>query len=238
MNNNIPVCVLTCDDYLWMLRPFSFLFNTFWSHKQDVTIFGYTPVFGILQDLPPNFTFQSISLKPYPVDKWSDGLIEMIRMLNVPYFILFLEDFWLYQPVDLDIVDKLCQYMGKYNDILRLDLTNERISKRNARITEKVDGVGIVDASLPSPYSMSFQVGIWNSELALRVLERGETPWKAEIQGTERVNKLRGEIRVLGSDKRPVEYQPVYRNHRRILNIDKIPVHLMNVITREGWLQG
>jgi hypothetical protein len=235
---NIPICILTSDDYMWMLRPFAFLFNTFWSHKQEVTVFGYTPVYKILNDLPPNFTFVSISKRPYPVERWSDGLIEMIHKLNAWNFILFLEDFWLYQPVKLDVVEILCEYAELYNDILRIDLTNERISKRNAKIVENFNGVRIVDAGLPSPYSMSFQAGIWNRDLALEVLAKGETPWKAEINGTERVNGMEGKLRVLGSDKKPVEYQPVYRNHKRSLSIDKIPVQLLNVITQNGWLTG
>jgi hypothetical protein len=221
-----------------MLRPFAFLFNTFWDEEQEVRVFGYKPNYKILNDLPSNFVFYSIDRTCYPADRWSDGLIQLVRILQVEHFILFLEDFWLYDNVCLNQINSLVGYMFLNKDVLRMDLTNERISKKGAQIIEHFDGIGIVDAGLPSKYSMSFQVGIWNSELALKVLQEGETPWKAEINGTKRVNAMKGELRVLGTDKRPVRYQPVYRNHKRQLKIDKIPTHLMNVIMKRGWLDG
>ena len=234
---NIPICVLTCDAYLWMLRPFAFLFNTFWGKEQEVTIFGYKPIFRVLNDLPQNFKFISIDKESYPERRWSDGLIKMIHLLKSPYFILFLEDFWLTAPVDIGVVDKLYEYMKVHHNVLRMDLTNERISKKNVKLIEHYDGIGIIEAPNSSKFSMSFQVGIWDSELALQVLREGETPWQTELQGTERINSLNGEIRVLGSDRRPVEYQPVYRKHRRRMTTDKIPSHLLEVIVERGWLR-
>ena len=70
-------------------------------------------------------------------------------------------------------------------------------------------------------FSMSFQVGIWNSELMLSVLRRNESPWDSELRGTERVNELYGTLRILGTDSRPVEYQPVYRIHKQQLTTNK-----------------
>lgn len=236
--SDIPICVLTCDKYLWMLRPFALLFNTFWGHEQEVRVFGYTRICEYVEDLPPNFKFISHVGDPYPVGKWSNGLIEVVGTIEEKWFILFLEDFWLVNPVKLDVVDELIRYVQQNENILRMDLSNERMSKKNARVIETVNGVGIVNAPLPSQYSMSFQVGIWNRDLMLRVLKHGETPWQAEIDGTKRVNELKKIIRVYGSNKRPVDYQPVYRNRKNSLSLDRIPIQLINVMKRKGWFDG
>jgi hypothetical protein len=235
--SDIPICVLTCDKYLWMLRPFALLFNTFWDNEQEVRIYGYKPNQNILKDLPDNFNFHSINKNVYPVKRWSDGLIEMIDDLKSDYFILFLEDYWLYTAVNQRTVELLTGYAPKRPKVLRVDLSNERASKKNAKIIENYKGINIIEIQGMAKFSMSFQVGIWNSELMLSILRRGESPWDSELRGTERVNELYGTVRILGTDSRPVEYQPVYRIHKQQLTTNKIPTHLINEIRERGWLR-
>ena len=113
---DIPICVLTCDKYLWMLRPFAFLFNEFWGRDQEVRIYGYKSDPHILKDVPYNFSFHSINKNVYPVRRWSDGLIEMIGYLKCEHFILFLEDYWLYNDVHLYAVETMIEYAQKNPD--------------------------------------------------------------------------------------------------------------------------
>ena len=52
------IYISTSNDYLHVLKPFSYLFNKFWSDEQKVFILGYEyPTF----DLPNNFEFISMN---------------------------------------------------------------------------------------------------------------------------------------------------------------------------------
>ena len=66
------IFVLTSDKYLDALKPFCYLFNKYWSPKQQVVIAGFTPPDF---ELPKNFHFHPIGpFEDFPIGKWSDAL--------------------------------------------------------------------------------------------------------------------------------------------------------------------
>ena len=84
----VPITVLTNDKHLWLLDGFQYLWNKYCG--LPVTIYGFaTP-----NNLQPNFNFVSLG-EQLPAEKWSNGLLKMLDMIEDDYFILMLEDFWL-----------------------------------------------------------------------------------------------------------------------------------------------
>ena len=104
----IRVFVYTSDPYLWCLKPYAYLFNTYWSELQDVIVGGFShPQFP----LPGNFRFHQIDRNPYPKERWSDGLIKFLGDFHDDLIVLMLEDYLLNRTVDCGGVATLADYM-------------------------------------------------------------------------------------------------------------------------------
>jgi hypothetical protein len=209
----------------------------FWGPQQSVRIYGFRrPHF----DLPGNFRFISMKRDQYNHNNWSNGLLDMIQLLKserIRNFILMLEDYWIYSHVNSDHIQDLVQFMDYNPDVLRLDLSNERNSKKGARLVEVYSGINIIQTPHESKYDMSFQAGIWNIDQMEKVIIPNESPWDAEIQGTERVWKQPG-MRVMGTQNWPLRYTPALRRHKEGVNVKLIPPRLVDVMKRRGWLDG
>ena len=192
------VFVVTCKPYYWSLKPFIYLFQTFWSEQQEVVIAGYEPLpFG----LPPNFKFHSIAPVTYPKKKWSNGLREFLSAMPDKHFVWMLEDYFLQRPIDHGAIRTLGEYMDMHDDVLRIDLSSDRLHSGCAHLphTLGVDDnpeftYGHYDIIVSDPerqYHMSTQAAIWNRKNLIDVILACEgagggmvDPWQFELQGT------------------------------------------------------
>lgn len=206
------VIVLTSDRYLWAVKPFSYLFNIYWSSKkpfgEHVLVAGFSPPDF---KLPDNFTFYSIDKEDYPQERWSNALIKLLtEKVNDDYFILMLEDYWLCRTVDTDAVEKFYRFAKSAGDILRFDLTTDRMyargDPRDAHEIKPIDHYDIVYTPPGTPYQMSFQAAIWSRKMMLDILEPEKTPWQVEIN-----TEVRDDFGVVGSKQHPVRYANAIR---------------------------
>lgn len=217
------IVVFTNNSHLWLLPGFQYLFNKYWSSEQKVIIAGYAHPKTQQVRLRKNFKFQSIDRENYPADKWTNGLRKFLCKRKCDIFIMLLEDYWLNSPVLVKEVDRLCDYMQRSPErILRIDLTADRASQSSARPFTSYDGIELLKTPSGSDYQMSFQAAIWNRKHLLEVLVPNESPWQAELAGSRRL-KNRPDLLVLGTYIHPVKYRPVYRTHRKTLNISSLP---------------
>lgn len=226
----IRVFVYTCDNYLWCLKPFAYLFGTYWSELQDVIVGGFThPQFP----LPGNFRFHQIDKRPYPKEKWSDGLIKFLGDFHDDVIVLMLEDYLLNRTVDCGGVATLADYMrqDKNGDVVRFDLTMDRLSEfaKNVRDVEGWGHYDVITCDSDSMYNMSLQVSIWNRRNLLSLLKPGMNPWEVETQ-TDMVNQP---YRVLGSRQNPVRYANLMlKGSVMDYELDKIPEPHRSTIAR------
>ena len=97
------VYISTSDKYLHILKPFSYLFNKFWSDKQKVYILGYElPSF----DLPDNFEFISMG-EQKGIKYWSSDLHKFFSSIDDEYFIYSMEDHFILDYVDIKLFERL-----------------------------------------------------------------------------------------------------------------------------------
>ncbi len=205
MQKQVDVIVSVSDKYLWSLKPFSYLFNKYWSSFQRVIVAGYSlPDFK----LPDNFSFYTIAQPQYEKERWADGLMQFFDVYQHPYFVLMLEDYWLSREVDVAGISKLVEYMELHQDVLRMDLTADRLYAGGMRQVDYWKNFDIIEAE-QSQYQMSLQCGLWNRELFMKVLKalpKGmHSAWDVELEGTNIINN--NYIRVLGTRQWPVRYQ-------------------------------
>lgn len=197
----IRVFVYTSDPYLWCLKPFSYLFNIYWSELQEVIVGGFThPQF----QLPSNFKFHQISRKPFPKQKWSDGLIQLLNAYQDEWFILLLEDYLLQRTVDHQGINTLVEYLKypKNDDVVRFDLTADRLYGKGMHDLESYGHYDIIACDKDAMYEMSLQAAIWNRRNLLKLLKPDMNPWEVEIQ----TDMTQQPYRVLGTRQWPVRY--------------------------------
>ncbi|MHC4711080.1 MAG: hypothetical protein ACYTA3_11840 [Planctomycetota bacterium] len=227
---NIPVYVCTADKYLWALKPFAYLFNIFWSSMQPVTILGYnTPDFA----LPPNFDFKSLG-EDGGQDKWSDGIIRALRGIEDELLVLLLDDYWLTRTADNTGVATLADYVYQHPNVLRMDLTTDRLYTGGMFEVESYGHYDIVETPPGSSYQMSLQAGIWRRKLLLALLQPGMSPWAVELQTSPPEN-----MRALGTRQNPVKYANVFQggNPDNLLNLEQLPKEHVDYMRGQGWLE-
>lgn len=195
----IKVVVLTSDSYVWAVEPFSYLFQKYWSELQPVIVAGFSrPQFV----LPSNFYFHKIDSIPYPAEKWSDALINVIdTAITDEYFILMLEDYWLTRTVDHRGVMACVEYMMARPNVLRFDLTSDRLYAGGAFDVEAWGSYDIIETPADTPYQFSTQAAIWSKTLMRQLLVPGRTGWETEIYTAPPAD-----MRVLGTRQMPVRY--------------------------------
>ena len=226
---NIPVYVCTCDKYLKYMQPFAYLFNTYWSSLQPVTVIGYkSPDFS----LPPNFTFYSAG-EDGGQKHWTDGVIKFLREKAEDLFVLLLDDYFLCRKADNAGVCTLADYINEHPRVLRLDLTTDRLYTGGMFDVESYGHYDIVETPAGSSYQMSLQAGIWRKSLLLELLKADMSPWEVELQISPP-----GGMRVLGTRQNPVKYANVFKGGDlgALLNLEQIPHEHVEYMRGQGWL--
>jgi len=207
------VFVLTCDSYMKAIPGFAHQFNRYWSPNQQVIVCGFSkPEF----EMPDNFTFYSIGdQRNYPVGKWSDGLIDVMWHFPMDeHFVLMLEDYWLCQPVNLDAIKMIYDYMKQFTNVIKFDLCADRRFAGGVQDYGDLGGIPLVKSDYTSAYHMSLYTGMWNRELMRKILVPGESPWQVELEGTPRLANHGDSMLVLGTKIDPwvVKHVLMYRN--------------------------
>ena len=212
----LRVFVEVSDKYLWTLRPFSYLFNLFWSTLQPVEVIGYKrPDFK----LPPNFTFHSLASTEYPADRWSDGIIEFLRRQEDSHFVFLLCDYWLQRTVDCRGVAGCHEYAKGRPKVLRIDLSDDRLYAGGKFDVEGYGCYDIIETPHTTPYQMSLQAGLWNRKLLLDVLVPGKSAWEVETHIS-----LPEPMRILGTRQCPIRYaNAILKGEIDMIQIDRIP---------------
>lgn len=228
----MKVVVLTCDKYLWCLRPFSYLFNVYWSELQEVIVVGYArPAFT----LPNNFRFFSVAATSYPPERWSDGWLTFLQQFQEDNFVLMLEDYWLSRGVDHGAVASLDGYLQQHRDVLRVDLTGDRLYSTRAQDLESWGHLDLIETPVDTPYQLSLQAGVWSRQRLLQILHLGQSPWAFEIQDHREVLGSRG-LRVLGTRQMPVKYVNGVGSGHGAKYTEGLPGEHVRELERRGWL--
>lgn len=236
----INVLVMTSDKYLKALKPFAWLFNKYWSAWQSVTVAGFTPPDFAL---PDNFHFLSLGkFEDYPVGKWSDALLAAMYRTGFETFVLFLEDYWIRRGVDVEAVRMCDDYCRQFKNVLRIDLTVDRLFAYGPRYPADVPhygNLGYLDLVKSDPtlqYHMSLMAAIWRADNLSRVLLPNQTPWQIEIDGTTRAAAM-SDLLILGTRQWPLKHTLAYRggNINTGADLSELEAEDADYIKAQGW---
>lgn len=190
--------VLTSDHHAWLLGAFFHQWSRY--DARPIEVVGFSrPDHALLAGHP----FVSLGrFEDYPARRWSDGVIRYLEGVTEELVELWLEDYWLIRRSNLTMIADAAEYMAAHPDILRFDLSTDRLYAAGAVDIGAVGCMDIIEAK--GEYSLSFQASIFRRTALLEVLAAGESPWQTEINGTTRVNQ--SDWRVVGSRQGLVRY--------------------------------
>tara|TARA_R110002072_G_scaffold301667_1_gene481922 strand:- start:72 stop:863 length:792 start_codon:yes stop_codon:yes gene_type:complete len=160
--DDMKVYVTTSNNYVHIVKVFSYLFNKFWNAKKEVIVVGFEkePDF----DMPDNFSFISLGSQTYPYVDFSHDMRLFLDVVGEDYFINFEENEFIIKPVNFDILD---QFQSHINPGLgRIDFTRGT-SDRSHQIVKKTDKYDIICAAQDAELRMCIRGGIWNKNYLL-----------------------------------------------------------------------
>jgi len=173
-----PILIATSDGYLELLKPFSYLFNEFWSAKQPVTILGYkSPTF----DLPSNFTFESLG-EQRGIQFWAEDIKKYLCDLKDEYFIYSAEDLFLTRPVNFESLKTLLRFWHTEDlNLARIGLGNTVRNEEHTHV-KKTDNCDIIIQNQVSNHRISLQWSLWNKKYFIKHLHEGYSQWDFEVK--------------------------------------------------------
>jgi len=232
------VFVFTFNKMYWVLKPFFYLFNTFWSEQQEVVVVGYEPLDF---ELPPNVTFHSIAPTSYPAKQWSTGVIQFLESVPDENFIFSLEDYLLIRGVSHLAISSLESYLNCHPDVWRVDLTGDRLLSGRAVDRGYWGHLDMLETLPDVPYCLSLQMSVMNRQHTLSIMKPHMTPWQFELQHQQ---KALGSLHVMGTRQMPVRYTIGWGTGckddkgRQYANTAGIPKPQLDFIISQGWLKG
>ena len=233
---NIKVYTITSAKYHWILPAHAYLFNIYWSELQENII--VTDVIPDM-DLPDNFTFATMNDNhPLPKEKWSNGIIRMLHNIKDTHFVLMLEDYLLVRTVDNEAIESLADYMEIHKDIIRCDLTDDRLFAGDMFDADYWGRLDIIETPGDSPYQMSLQAALWNRKHLLDLMRPDLSPWQVELYLSPELHH-RNDLRTIGTRQRPLRYINCFKggDSEKTLNLEGIPNEHLEVMRSRGWIK-
>ena len=210
----MKLLVTTSNKSAWTLKTFAHLWNRYFSPVDDVDVLCETLQSVVDLKLPSNFHPVQAG-ESWALNQWSDGLIRYLNGIPDQQVLIMLDDYWLTRQVDVDGIDALDQYLQKNPNVLRVDLTSDRLYASGPRYPHEDPNYathGYYDlVNRPkTQYQMSLMPGLWNKAALLSVLRVGWNPWDVEIAGPNVVNE--SDLIVVGTRQNPIKIVNSLRN--------------------------
>lgn len=181
-NQNKIILVPSCDKYADLWNPFFAFRDKFWP---DPTWKVYLTV--NLAD----FSHHGVEvIKTGTASDWSSELRKALELIPSDYFLLILEDYFIYEPVDSKEIERLFEIACKDKiDFLRLGCFPGRYNTYWPYDALK-QYPGLAEIRNGAKYRINLQTAIWYKPTLMALLKDGENPWEFEIKGSERANSM------------------------------------------------
>lgn len=219
----------------WTLRPYSYLFNRYWSSLQPVIVAGYTkPDF----DLPDNFEFHSIDNYNYPAHLWSNGLLKFFESFQDEHFVFTYSDFWLRRTVNHAAIGILHDYALNHPNVYRIDLGTDRLFAHDNRYVPDYTRWGclnLIQSNPDWPYHHSTQAGLFRRDKFIQLLRPGWTPWQFELEGAALLAEHPDWL-VLGTRQIVVDYVHSMVSGSASPILEGIDPEHISYMSAQGWL--
>jgi len=176
--SSTTILVSSCDKYSDLWIPYFNLSKIFWADCN----YEYLLISESKELVVQNVT----SLKLGNGKDWSALLLDALECVKTDTVILTLEDFFLRDHVDNLRIEYLLELFYKNSmNMLRL---NPR-PKPNIK-SDWSNEIGVIGKH--EKYRASTQAAIWRVEILKSIIQKGESAWEFEINGTQRSKEMDG----------------------------------------------
>lgn len=173
---------MSCDNYSDIWQPFYDFFFKYWNNCP------YT-IYNASNHL--SFSHPRVVNIHAGIDTdWSSVRRAILKQVKEKYIIMFLEDYFIYKPIDTATLEmsieyakkydtlffRLCCFPSSHNSLWKYDLLKETPVFGEVRHNQE--------------YRINTQLGIWNKELLYNLLKEGESIWQFEINGSKRSDEI------------------------------------------------
>ncbi len=230
------VC-LTSNAYRGCLEPFAYYWNRFAGEDRPVLIAHYE-----VEPPPLPRNFNTYCLGEQRRYTWSGGLRKLLTVLDEELVLLLLEDYFLTESVDWEMVERLEHLLLERPDVAKIDLSNDRLKVGHHADADHDD---LIVSDWDAPFQMSMQAALWRSDFLYRWLDPTENAWQAEKRGTKRLLQARqnGECvdLILGCRVPPLSYANAVGgegNFPGVITTKYMPTWMRDECVVKGWVHG
>ncbi len=180
--DDIAVLILSCDKYSDIWPVFYSFFFKYWGdcpfkiyNASNYQSFSHSRVTNIHSGM---------------VSDWSTETKAILGQIKEKYVIVILDDYLIYQSVDMPTLLNSLQLMKRY-DALFLKLFCFPASHSSLWASDKLEEAPFMGKIRNGQeYRINLQVGAWNKEIMMDILKPGESPWQFELEGSKRSDKI------------------------------------------------
>lgn len=218
------ILITTSDAYVQLTRGFAHQWNKYCG----------LPLTLIWRNIAPPPLPQNITPLQAPArwHDWSGSLLLALQSIPEDFVLLGLEDFWLSGQADLTTLEQAAAYLAAHDDVMRIDLTEDRLGYPHINRDGYVQAV--IDPNAVQ-YVCSSQFSLWRRSFLQRALVPGELPPHFEVEGSRRVAPSNPVV--LGLGWRPLPYSGdgvVWNGVLDPLHLEYLSETDRNELRREG----
>lgn len=177
-NKKLSIIIYSCWKNRDMWYVFSALFNKYWSDC-DYKLLLATDKYEYKDEL---WAFDDIVVLD---DTWARMIKAAINKSGTKYVMLWMDDYLLCDYVSSSDIQKQINRAEKYN-AANLRLVESPVCKRHYKEQKNIGYY-----KLGEPYSLSTQVGIWDSDFLLSIIQDSWSAWDFERIGSMQIKDIR-----------------------------------------------
>lgn len=183
MSNNYSILVNSSDGFEDCWHPFFLLLKKYWPQCT-------APIYLNTENKIwhcPELSIQCTAVQGNKKRRltWSECLIEALEQIKTPLVLYFQEDYFIHQPVRVDIISAAAKLMIDNPEIKHIALTN----KGSVGPHEPYKVNWLLKIRQKAMYRISTQAALWRVETLKSYLRSEESGWMFEIYGTWRAHR-------------------------------------------------
>ena len=184
MNKKISLIYSTCDRYECLWDGFFRLWDKYWpSFDAQVVLNTETKSFsyGNYNIIRPTFKKNDLT--------WSERLYGALNIVETPYVLFTLDDFYIKSPIDIKTLDMCIKQMDKDESVKLFTFGWQPGNNILCTFSDKFE-----QRARFAPYRVNAQIALWRVSYLKKVIKLYENPWEFELNGSFRSSIYGGKL--------------------------------------------
>ena len=184
MKDKISLIYCTCDRYESLWSNFFKLWKKYWAEFDSQVILNTEEKdfsFDGLNIIRPSFSKQNPT--------WSESLLESLEMVETPYVILTLDDFYIKSPVDVQTLNVCIEQMDKDKDVNLFTFGWQPGKNKPCEFCDLFE-----QRARFATYRINAQLALWRVSYLKKIIRKYENPWEFELNGSFRSSFTSGKL--------------------------------------------